>query len=165
MDIKHRDIYSGSFVLLFAVILFTASFRIQELMTEVKIGADFLPKITAVILAILGVTLIFQGKKDLKMKKNLDTQKTQNVLDDKKENKDYATIITLFLLIGYVALMEILGFIITTTVYLFLQFFVLTSRTQRKPLKLAIIAILISVLVFYLFTVVFKIMIPSGILV
>jgi len=157
---KYGDIISGSFVLLVAIGLFIASANIKQF-NVVKLGADFVPRLTAVFLVILGIALIVNGVKSLKEIKNLETKQEEK----KEETPDYISVaVTLILLLIYVILLEKIGFIIMTSLFLFIQFIILSAKSQRKYMQFALISMITSVSAYYLFVSVFQVMIPAGIL-
>lgn len=82
------------------------------------------------------------------------------------ERSDVATVIkTLALIVGYVALLNPVGFPIMTALYLYLQFVVLTPLDHRvNHLVYALIAVVTSALIYLLFREAFDLMLPSGLL-
>jgi putative tricarboxylic transport membrane protein len=75
-----------------------------------------------------------------------------------------AVVGTFVLMAGYAALLPMVGFMITTAVYLFLQINILAENQHRKPVLFGIISVVTSVSVYYLFVMVFHLMLPAGIL-
>lgn len=74
-------------------------------------------------------------------------------------------ILTLGLILGYVALMGYVGFPIMTVVYLYLQFLVLTPVTQKaKHLTYLLISVISSAVIFLLFREAFDLLLPAGLL-
>lgn len=160
MNTKYKDIYSGIFVSLIGIIIYVASFNIQQLMATSRVGGDFLPKIIGGCLLFLGIMLILSGVREYRSVKNIGVKKEKNALTEGEK----FTIVTTVLLLLYVVFLELLGFIISTTLYMFFQTIILCDKSQRKLLQFGIIAVLTSVSVYYLFVSAFNIMIPSGIL-
>jgi hypothetical protein len=68
---------------------------------------------------------------------------------------------SLFATVAYVLLMPFLGFIASTTIYLFFLMFLLKNRAF---IKMGIVSILVSVGVFLLFKTVLHITLPTGFL-
>ena len=85
---------------------------------------------------------------------------------EKPESIDYPTVFkTLALVLLYTALMEPVGFLITTALYLYVQFIVLTPAEQKvKHLRYALIAVVSAVLIFYIFRHGFDLLLPVGLL-
>lgn len=74
-------------------------------------------------------------------------------------------LLTLGLILGYMALLGSVGFPIMTVIYLYLQFLVLTPVTQ-KPRHVAYLltAVISSAVIFLLFREAFDLMLPAGLL-
>lgn len=74
-------------------------------------------------------------------------------------------LLTLGLILGYMALLGPVGFPIMTVIYLYLQFLVLTPVTQ-KPRHVAylLIAVTCSAVIFLLFREAFDLLLPAGLL-
>ncbi|MDO5623018.1 MAG: tripartite tricarboxylate transporter TctB family protein [Paracoccus sp. (in: a-proteobacteria)] len=71
--------------------------------------------------------------------------------------------ITLALIAVYVAMLSRLGFPIATTIYLFVQFIVLTPSSVRRPYALyAVIALIASAVIFATFRYGFGLLLPAG---
>jgi len=64
----------------------------------------------------------------------------------------------------YMLALEPVGFIISSTVYLFVQMMLLSDKTNRKPVLFAIIAVLLPAAVDALFVYAIKMPLPVGIL-
>ena len=73
--------------------------------------------------------------------------------------------LTLGLILGYMALLGPVGFPIITVVYLYLQFLVLTPVTHKpKHVTYLLIAVASSAVIFLLFREAFDLMLPAGLL-
>ena len=81
-----------------------------------------------------------------------------------KDNCDYVKLFgTLILFIGYIACLNVIGFTITSIIFVFL-FNVLYAGTAPKSLLISIlIAVISSVVIAVMFGVIFNITLPSGI--
>lgn len=74
-------------------------------------------------------------------------------------------LLTLGLMLGYVALMGTVGFPIMTVIYLYVQFLVLTPVSQKpKHLTYLLISVISSAVIFLLFREAFDLMLPAGLL-
>jgi len=126
------------------------------------IDATFVPFLLSGGIYILGTiqvvsSLIKQNKKP----PNAATQKEATA-----QKVDTPTAIkTLILLVIYIALLDKIGFVIMSAVYLFAQFIVLTPVSKRRNYLLyAIVAISSSVIIYVIFRYVFDLMLPGGLL-
>lgn len=178
---KHRDIFTGLFFLAFSVVMYISTFNIVGL-TDVQLGADFMPKLTSIAIAITSIGLIVNG-----FRKGTETAATAEMIENKentyesigeesrsmkevgtkdsKKKLGYISLIfTVILMIGYLILLPILGFLIASILYLFLQMMLFSDwRSKKIPLYL-MISIVTSAFIYYVFRNLFYVMLPSGIL-
>jgi putative tricarboxylic transport membrane protein len=161
---KYGDLISGSFLLILSVAMFIASFYVKRL-TISSIGSGFVPQVVAVLLAIVSIAIIRHGI--IAVRNNPKAEKKKSAIKkDSKEEKLNVTgvLITLVLIVIYIATLASVGFLITTAMYLFLQITALATKEQRKIPLFIIISILTSTSVYFIFIKVFHLMLPSGIL-
>ncbi len=82
-----------------------------------------------------------------------------------KENADYVKLFgTLILFVGYILTLGVLGFTATSIIFVFLFNFLYADKNPKSILISVIIAVVASLLIAYLFGVVFQITLPSGLL-
>jgi putative tricarboxylic transport membrane protein len=155
---KYYDIIAGSLLLLWAICLYIASLGVKMISGVSRIGSGFVPQLVAIILAIVSITIIAGGIRKLKI-----FDQAVSKTDAAKVNLT-ALVATLFSIFIYIILLEKVGFLIMTTLYLFVQINILSSKEGRKIPLFGIIAVTVSVAVYYLFVNVFQLMLPAGIL-
>ncbi|TWI52633.1 putative tricarboxylic transport membrane protein [Pseudomonas duriflava] len=121
------------------------------------IDAAFVPYVLAFILCLLGILQLIASRKPAT---------SQAESEDDNTPIDYATVLkTLGLIVLYAALLKAVGFLLMTTVYLYLQFMVLTPVSQRvKHVSYLIIAAVASVSIYFIFRHGFDLMLPAGFL-
>ncbi|TBU75587.1 tripartite tricarboxylate transporter TctB family protein [Pseudomonas daroniae] len=74
-------------------------------------------------------------------------------------------LLTLGLMLGYIALLGPVGFPVMTVIYLYLQFLVLTPVRQKpRHLSYLLISVISSAAIFLLFREAFDLMLPAGLL-
>ena len=87
-------------------------------------------------------------------------------LDESSGEKDGKTVLyTVALIVAYIALMQYIGFVLSTALYLFLQFIVMTPRDKKIGyVKYAVIAAVSSVAIYMIFRYTeLNVMLPQGI--
>ena len=159
---RNKDVVSGSFFLLLALVVFISSFSIKKVanVTSVSLGSSFVPQVVSVLLVIVSIAIIYGGYKEVQELKGMTIEEKEN------ENavKAWAVVAT-FVMVGvYVALLDTLGFIIATSVYLFAQFYILADKTTRKLPMFAKVAVVSSVVIYFVFAWGFELLLPAGIL-
>ena len=156
---KYGDmIVGGFFMILSAGMMIMAKMLPKS--TIMDIGPDFMPMCIGLVTFILAAALAFLNLKNLKMR----TAEAENM---EKEELDYKRMLTSFMLIlVYVYLLQPVGFIVTTILYLPLQMYVLApdeKKTKKDIIQLAVISVIFTFVVFFLFRYGFKIILPAGI--
>jgi putative tricarboxylic transport membrane protein len=157
---KYADVISGGFLMLFSAVIFFSSFGIKRL-TVSKIGAAFVPQVTAVCLGLIGSIILIAGTKSL-TKKAEESDKGGIPADGAV--RVHSVLATLMVLILYIVLLEKIGFLIMTALYLFAQFYILTGKPERKIPVFIITAVVLSAGIFYLFAGAFQLTLPPGLL-
>ncbi|WP_434626878.1 tripartite tricarboxylate transporter TctB family protein [Pseudomonas sp. Z1-29] len=121
------------------------------------VDAAFVPWVLAVALCLLGALQLWAWRK-------LPDKSAEP--SEKPEAIDYPTVIkSVALVLLYTALMQPVGFLITTALYLYAQFIVLTPADEKvKHLRYTLIAVVSAVLIFYIFRHGFDLLLPVGLL-
>lgn len=152
MNNKTRDIICSIIFLITGAFLFQQSLGIVPIM-EKDLGSGFMPKVIAVslmITALLKLLLTF-------------VKKITNS-DKKEETDNLGGLLTIGALLLYVLTFEVIGFILSTTIYLFLQITILSNEKNRKLVLFAIISVGVSVAIYTLFVYVINRPLPVGML-
>jgi len=163
----NKDLFASAFFIVFSIVMYIASNSIIKL-TVSKVGADFVPKLVAIGMLILSVFYLIQSiKKQIRLKHEVDTNASvekENDTEEKKKISPLSVLATVGLLVLYIVLLPYIGFLITTTVYLFFQMYLLAAKTERKIPLFVVISIITSVFIYFIFKYVFYLMLPAGIL-
>lgn len=156
---KYGDIVVGVFFMALSAILM---FMAQQLPKSkvMDIGPEFMPMVIGVLTFALAVLLTFLSVKNLKMR-------SEELAKAKPDDCDYKRVLlSAILVLIYVFILQPVGFIVTTLVYLPLQMLVLSPDDQRgkkQIIQLLIIDVIFTLVVFFLFRYGFKIILPTGI--
>lgn len=157
---KYGNIISGTVILIFSVAIFVATFSFKAI-TVSSVGPGFMPKLAAILLAILSITVILKGVNEIKKQNKKDTM--ENTDNDNVIDK-FSVIITFVIIAIYITFIEKVGFIIMTALYLFSQMCILSMKEQRRLALFAILAVVISIGIYCLFVYAFRLILPAGIL-
>lgn len=156
---KYGDMVVGVvFMVLGALLVIMAQMLPKSKVME--IGPDFMPTVIGSVTFILAAILIFLSIKNFKMHvKELEHAEIPDC--------DYKRVISsIILVLIYVFLLQPVGFILSTLVYLMLQMVVLSpdeERDAKHMIRLAVINVAFTLVVFFLFRYGFKIVLPAGI--
>jgi uncharacterized membrane protein len=152
---KYRDIFSGILFLILSAIIMTSSYSIKTTIPG-RLGAEFMPQVVAIIMGLLSILLIATGLLTLK-KQSAETSETIN-------KKDLLQVLALLTVVTiYVLILKRVGFIISSMVFLFAAFTVMSPKEKRKYLLFGILSVVLSIGIYYLFRYVFLIFLPAGI--
>ncbi|MGI5987925.1 MAG: tripartite tricarboxylate transporter TctB family protein [Dysosmobacter sp.] len=157
---KYRDLIWGLVILAVCGVMFYETTQIRVFAAMDGLSSRFFPRIVIAVMVILGGFLTYRGVVHAK----------QYVSEGKEEKTGLSqgnkcVIQTLAALLLYVVLLDPVGFILSTILYLFLQMVILSSKITKKNLVVfALISVVTSVAIYFLFTKAFYLMLPAGIL-
>lgn len=158
---RYKDVILGATVILLGVCLFIVSFSIKSIPLNL-IKADFFPRLIAGLFILLGAILFVSA-----VKKSRTISCETNKVPFYKNSGTISMLETLVLIAVYVLLMDSIGFVIMTFVYLMAQMYVLAPKEKRNKkniLLFLIISLISSLGIYLLFVRVFFLMLPAGIL-
>ena len=151
---KYADVITGTIGLVIGIAMLVMSIQIG-LTEKNAIGADFMPKIASVITIAMSGKLLWDGWKTSRTYK-------EEALEYKKNYLGVAIMIVACIL--YAELLKPIGFIVTSLVFLFLALCLISRKEERNYLKFAIITVVAVFAIYFVFTKVFGIRLPHGIL-
>ena len=156
---KYRNLIFGiaSMGLSVFYLVFSTQIKTKPKLTPSYASDRIMPTILGILLAILSVILIIQGVRQLKAEDEGDARKLDRA-------DTLAVILTFAVIIGYIALMQPLGFCLSTVIYLFLQMLVLAPPDKRNYLLFAIVAVAFTAIVFVAFRVGLQQLLPRGVI-
>lgn len=156
---KYKEIISGLVFVVFSITayFYADSIRVFAPNSGNYINAQFFPKVISFMLGLVSVYQVIVGIRQL--------AKTAAVPCDAHTMSRTAIlriVATLILLMIYVALLESLGFLIMTVLYIFFQVLILTPRERiNYPFTIGL-SVVFSGLVYFMFTQVFSLMLPRA---
>lgn len=143
-----KNILFGLIVLFLGI-----TYLVMTLQIPAKEGVDArtVPLFLATIMIILGVAQLA-----------LELRKTTE--PDAPSGIDWKTVcLTALLLLVYVALLGLAGFVVASAIYLFFQILLLTPQRVKRNIPLtAVVAVAGAVIVYCVFRYVFDLMLPVG---
>lgn len=175
MDSRRKDIYSSVFFIVLAVAYYFQTYNIRSYKSfdVTVLTSASIPRVLAVILLVLSIIQIVSCLKVKERKENiignseegtlkkeetaeLDIEKELKIAQKNEENEKYDIkdiIFTVIFLIVYLLMMDSLGFVISTFLYMVAQITLMTKRAERKKkiLFCIVLSAISSFLIFYLF--------------
>ena len=153
---KYADLWTGIFFLAVSVI-YIAQIPLIKITKVSLIDSAFYPIICAVGLTALSAVQIFLALKKLKSAGQGE--------ESNAEEKDYKSVIlTTAWSLLYVVLLNPLGFVLSSVIYMVAQMMVLCPKDEQKPVMFVIISVVAAVAIYYIFRNTLNLMLPAGIL-
>lgn len=151
-----RDLQFSIGVLLLCVIMYIGTFSIK-ITQAVRVSAAYFPRLILGITALLAIIYMISALKTLKNSKGKETEENGEKSDIKR------ILLTMGMFIVYGVLVDILGFIIASIGYLIIQMWIMLEvRNKKELIKFAAISTISMVLVYFIFTRLFYVTLPSG---
>lgn len=166
----NNDIVAGLVFLGIASVLFFGTLNVKSSSSSGEIGSAFFPRFVAVILILSAILPLYTGIKRYRLG-DIDNHEMKYPVDDRESLKglnklteNHPKALTILLIAVYSIIMEKVGFIISTTSYLFLQMIVLSQPKERNYILFAIISLAMPIFMYWIFATVFETFLPLGIL-
>lgn len=153
MTEKKKSILTGVLFLAFGAFMVFQSAGIAPKMKN-DMGSGVFPLWLGILIIAIALLRLATG---LRMKENGDAGKEKTRASDMPGGWQ-----TIVLLSAYVLAFSSVGFLISTTVYLFLQMWILTPKEKRSVLKFAVIALAAALFVYLIFVYAINIPLPKG---
>ncbi len=161
---NYKNLGAAIVVLLIAAFLFVASFFVES-STVTTLGPEFMPRLIAVIVFLLGLLNLNTAVRDFKfLKENGKLVPYEGPKTWKQRFYDNLDWISGGLMLVYVFSIGTFGFLIPSIVYMFLQILLYTTMNKRNYVLYIIVSIVIPSAIYFLFRNYFFLMLPQGIL-
>ena len=159
----YRDCVFSIFVLVISSVflVISGSIPISSLSISVFDSSRFLPQLVFGMLIFFSIISFIKALKDLPEKKEnplTDEDRVQRIQQMKR------AIVSLALIAVAIFLMPRLGFVITATIYMFVNMMFMTQKEYRKPIRYVIVAALFAVGIYLAFREFIYVYLPAGIL-
>ena len=119
------------------------------------LGSGFFPKIVGVSILIVSlIQLVAVIKKPIIESEN----------KDKEPEDSKGGLFTIAAIVAYTILYDILGFICSTMLYLFVQIYILSNRENRNYKLFALVSVITPIVIYALFVYAIDMPLPEGIL-
>ncbi|KUK02745.1 MAG: Putative tricarboxylic transport membrane protein [Thermotoga sp. 50_1627] len=143
---RKGDLLSGSIVFAAGLVFLLSTIGMKK--PRIGLGSAGFPRLVTMCLIVCGIILVLRS---LLSKKNL----SQSMGIDKKFVLNLVGLVVSFIL--YLYFFKIIGFLITTASLLF---FTMCVFGYRKYLMNAVLSVITSTVIYYVFTIIFKVPLP-----
>ena len=168
MKAKYKmNMITGGVIFVFGLVYFILSWQIANFkgLGAPPIDAKFVPRLWGGLLMLLSLIVFLRGlleylrlKKEGKIVKKKDMSVPAKIMDARE------VILTFVCLLIYIALLEPVGFIIMSALYIFAECMILTPKEKRKPLIAIAVGIVAAVFIDFAFVRLLHVLLPVGIL-
>lgn len=160
-----KNLIPGIVLTIFSIIYLVLTSQIKKFsgLGSDPLGARAIPYLWGISLLVLSLILVVRGikQRSLAIKNNTFVKSQLNLSSMIKENREI--VLTFVSLAVYIALLEPVGFLIMTAVYLFAQTLILTPKEKRNYIVTLITSIVIAVALDYVFVCLLNVLLPLGI--
>ena len=160
-----KNLIPGIVLTIFSIIYLVLTSQIKKFsgLGSDPLGARAIPYLWGISLLLLSLILVVRGikQRNLAIKNNTLVKSELNFTGMIKENREI--VLTFVSLAVYIALLEPVGFLIMTAVYLFVQTLILTPKEKRNYIVTLITSIVIAVALDYVFVCLLNVLLPLGI--
>ena len=159
---KYGDLITGIFFAVLGAVglVLACNFADPIIQVPQTIGSRFFPKLVCIAILIFSVLLIAFSLPKLKTKKEAKA--------DEEETPEYKRVIaSMAAFIIYVLLMERIGFLIMSMIYLPVQMYMIApseKQNKKNMITYILIGIFSSCVIYFSFVYGFRIILPAGVL-
>lgn len=134
--------------------------------SSVSVSAKLIPEILGGLVIILAAAQIWVGITHLaKVRRENAKHGTPSVLFTEEEKGDsFPIALTFVLILGYAVVFEPLGFIISSTLCMFLQMMLMAPKEKKNPKLFALVSVVAAVVVYIAFRIGLNLSLPRGLL-
>ncbi len=162
---RFGEIALGAVMVLLAALYlyFATTIRIRS---TVSVSARLIPEILGVLVLLLGFAQLAFGVRTLREVRARDREAgATEVLITREEKRDALPVLLTFVLIFlYAVSFEWLGFVVASTLCIFIQMRILSPRGKFRPGLFAVISLASALVVYFAFRKGLNLMLPEGML-
>ena len=170
--IRNKELLVGVIFLIVGVAYFALAFTIPSYDAyggSSVVDSSFVPKVIGALMTVLSVLqLVFSlraGKNPPPAAPSAKPTEEDGTFKVEDWDDDTKALIAIFaILIVYMALMSVLGFLISSALFLFATMMLLTPKQKRKLPVIVILSVIVAIGVYYLFVYGLDMVLPAGIL-
>lgn len=168
MKTKYKmNMITGAVIFAFGLAYFILSWQIANFkgLGAPPIDAKFVPRLWGGLLMLLSLIVFLRGLREyLQLKKEGKIEKKTGGPLKAKIVENREVILTFICLLIYIWLLQPVGFIIMSALYIFAESMILTPKEKRKPWIALIVGVVAAVVVDYAFVNLLHVLLPAGIL-
>ncbi|GAK00071.1 tripartite tricarboxylate transporter TctB family protein [Geomicrobium sp. JCM 19055] len=159
---RKSNVITGWCFLILSIVVFFLSLNMNTLsILSIGVSSSFFPIVASVVMFVISVALLQLARKQSSGEEVASSQEHD---ESKSKAKQMNVGVTFVLILFYLLLLPILGFILATTFYLVVQSFLLATKEKRNLLVISSLSLTASVVIYHVFRSGFDLMLPVGVL-
>lgn len=162
-----KDILSASGLMILAAYVYVASNEIVS-KTNMDIGPDFMPKVAAILIFCLSAIMLVGAIRTQKTARQDESSAAPAVEDGRSKLArfldNYSDWLSIVIIILYGLAFSSLGFVLSTSLYIFVQGLLLSRSGQRRLVAIAVTAVAVPLISNFVFVHLMHVFLPAGIL-
>lgn len=155
---KYKELISSSVITVVGLVYFILAFSIRQY-GDAVLDSRFLPLVLGVLLVVFGSVKLFGS-----IRQTLRQEHETATMNSPETGSRIHVLLTIALMIGYAFALKPLGFLFSTSVYMFLQTIILFPNKKKNVVIMIAVSLIFSITVYLVFTRVFSLVLPRGIL-
>jgi hypothetical protein len=155
---KYKELISSSIITLIGLVYFVMAFSIRQY-GDAVLDSRFLPLLLGCLLIAFGtVKLVGSIRQSFHKDGGINSEPPE------ESGSSRHVMLTLILMIAYAFTMKPLGFLISTSAYMFLQTIILFPNKKKNYIIMISVSLIFSIAVYLVFVRIFSLVLPRGIL-
>jgi putative tricarboxylic transport membrane protein len=160
---KYRDVFSGVIMLLLAAGYLVGSLSIREY-GDAAVNSRFFPQVLGWLLLVFSVLQLVVAIRNRASPRSGGNGREESAGGEEKAGRFCIKVIwTLLVILAYIFLIDILGFILSSTLFLMAQTMLMAPKEHRRPLFTLCVSAIFSVIIYAVFVYGFSLALPEGI--
>ena len=156
---KYGNLTVGAVFVALAIITYIMSTQLPPNLLG-GMGPEFMPQVLSGFMGVLGIIQCITGIKTMR-----EYDPEQEKEEESEFKPEYMRVLATIIAFGvYVFAIKIVGFLVCSVIYLFVQMCILAPKEKRNYVLFAVIALLVNVVVYFIFRNGLNVMLPTGFL-
>ena len=163
---KFKELLMSVVLMVLWVVLYGQTYNISSLAFSDGLGPAFTPRVVLICLMVMTALLILREVVRLIRQAAAEKKAAAEEVPDAEAQKQMLVrgTVAIVSLVVFVLLLQPLGFVISSILYVISQMFVIAPKEERRPVLFVVVAVTVVLAAYLFFKNVTHIALPSGIL-
>lgn len=165
---KFKELLMSVALMILWAVLYGQTYNISSLAFSDGLGPAYTPRVVLICLIVMTALLILRETVRLIRKAAADKKPATEAVPDAEAKKQNEMLVrgavSIVSLVVFVLLIQPLGFVISSILYVISQMFMTAPKEKRRPILFIVVAVVVVLVTYLFFKNVTHIALPSGIL-